>query len=146
MEIDFRKLVNINSISIKFLESELIRTTPEDYINFNLSLLDVSKPLTSDTAPINITGAKNCIYENTVSEIVWIIENYITDEAKQEYLYNKLVEIHNRNVEFVNNNPNNSKNVVKAKTKTKEEKKNKKSSKEIPVGKFLFNSLNLPKL
>lgn len=138
-----------DSFMLSFVPHEIESVGLEKFLEYNFSILDCTRITKSGLRPMQTIG---CTYRRTITETVFIINNYIEKDKQDNYL-ERLVKRHNDNIEYEKINPpiiygkdkDKTKNEkqIKTKTKTKDKQNNKdKPKKQTSAEQKLINKLN----
>lgn len=138
-----------DSFMLDFVPHEIESVGLEKFLEYNFNILDCTRITKSGLRPMQTIG---CTYRRTITETVFIINNYIEKDKQDDYL-ERLVKRHNDNIEYEKINPpiiyskdkNKSKNEKQTKTKikTKDKQDNKdKPKKQTAAEQKLINKLN----
>lgn len=138
-----------DSFMLSFVPHEIESVGLEKFLEYNFNILDCTRVTKSGLRPMQTIG---CTYRRTITEIVFIINNYI-EKDKQDSYFERLIKRHNDNIEYEKINPpiiygkdkDKPKNEKQTKTKIKSKDKidNKdKPKKQTGAEQKLINKLN----
>lgn len=138
-----------DSFMLSFVPHEIESVGLEKFLEYNFNILDCTRIIKSGLRPMQTIG---CTYRRTITETVFIINNYIKKDKQNDY-FERLLKRHNDNIEYEKINPpiiygkdkDKPKNEKQTKTKDKKQKDNNnkdKSKKQTVAEQKLINKLN----
>ena len=94
-------LLELDFFSKSFLEQRIRKYGVDSVLNVQFECLDCSKK-TSNGATVQQTNGYS--YRNELSQTLYIVENYIKEERRDDW-YQKLIDVHNKNLQWEIDNP-----------------------------------------
>ena len=94
-------IIEPDSFMINFVQHEIKHVGLYSFLEYSFRNLDCSRIMKDGLRPMQTIGYP---YIHIITEIIFTIENYI-EKDKQDYYFEKLLDLHNKNLEYEKINP-----------------------------------------
>lgn len=94
-------IIEPDSFMINFVQHEIKHVGLNSFLEYSFRNLDCSRIMKNGFRPMQTIGYP---YIHIISEIIFTIKNYI-EKDKQDYYFEKLIILHNKNLEYEKINP-----------------------------------------
>lgn len=94
-------IIEPDSFMINFVQHEIKHVGLNSFLEYSFRNLDCSRIMKNGFRPMQTIGYP---YIHIISEIIFTVKNYI-EKDKQDYYFEKLIILHNKNLEYEKINP-----------------------------------------